>query len=320
MSNIPKISIIVPVYKVEQYLRRCLDSIVAQTFTDWECILVDDGSPDGSGTICDEYAFHDSRFRVIHRQNAGVSAARNAGLDAAQGKWILFSDSDDWLCASCLSLLLDTSCQNDADVTVGAYFLNDGKKDFAVRCPSGGTMEMPKDFAFWWQGPWAKLIKKSVLHKHNIKFPEEITLAEDLYFTFFLFYHAKNICAVEDCVYHYFQNKNSVCNTISEKNLSDELLVISEIEGFIRTSGTFEKWESFLADRKIMAKNKFIFSLNKEDFISWFSCFPEIPAKTVIEKSPASRRPVIVAASKKHFLIASVFLRAWKFFRRVARG
>ena len=86
--NSPKISIIVPVYKAEKYLRRCLDSIVAQTFTDWECILIDDGSPDNSGKICDEYAVKDGRFRVFHQENAGVSAARNKGL--AKGNPVLF--------------------------------------------------------------------------------------------------------------------------------------------------------------------------------------------------------------------------------------
>lgn len=93
----PKISIIVPVYKVEKYLHRCLDSIVAQNFTDWECILVDDGSPDGSGKICDEYAEKDGRFKVFHQENQRVSAARNKGLDNAKGEWIGFVDSDDWV-------------------------------------------------------------------------------------------------------------------------------------------------------------------------------------------------------------------------------
>ena len=93
----PKISIIVPVYKAEQYIRRCLDSIVAQTFTDWECLLVDDGSPDDSGKICDEYAELDSRFRVYHRVNHGISATRQFALQNVKGDYIQFVDSDDWI-------------------------------------------------------------------------------------------------------------------------------------------------------------------------------------------------------------------------------
>jgi len=90
----PKISIIVPVYKVEPYLRKCIDSILAQTFTDFELILVDDGSPDGCGKICDEYAKKDNRILVIHKSNGGLSSARNAGLEIAKGEYIGFVDSD----------------------------------------------------------------------------------------------------------------------------------------------------------------------------------------------------------------------------------
>ena len=113
-----EISIIVPVYKVEKYLRRCIDSIAAQTFTDWECILVDDGSPDDSGTICDEYAENDKRFRVFHQENAGVSAARNKGLDEAKGEWICFVDSDDWIEKEMLEKMYNLAVKNKAEVVV----------------------------------------------------------------------------------------------------------------------------------------------------------------------------------------------------------
>lgn len=92
----PKISVIVPVYNTEKYLHRCIDSILAQTFTDFELLLIDDGSKDNSGTICDEYAAKDSRVRVFHKENGGVSSARNLGLDNAKGEWISFVDSDDY--------------------------------------------------------------------------------------------------------------------------------------------------------------------------------------------------------------------------------
>lgn len=93
----PKISIIVPIYNVEHYLHRCIDSILAQTFTDWELLLIDDGSPDRSGKICDEYAKKETRIRVFHKENGGVSSARNLGLDEAQGEWVTFIDADDYI-------------------------------------------------------------------------------------------------------------------------------------------------------------------------------------------------------------------------------
>ena len=94
----PKYSIIVPVYKAEDTIRECIDSVLKQQYTDFELILVDDGSPDNSGGICDEYAANDSRIRVIHKENGGVSSARNIGIDTALGKYIIFRDSDDWCC------------------------------------------------------------------------------------------------------------------------------------------------------------------------------------------------------------------------------
>lgn len=127
MNEVPKISIIVPVYNVEKYLARCIDSILEQTFSDFECLLIDDGSPDCSGALCDEYAHKDNRIHVIHQKNAGVSAARNRGLDAARGEWICFVDSDDWCAKDMLSLLYGAAFENDADVVCGAT-LSIGRK------------------------------------------------------------------------------------------------------------------------------------------------------------------------------------------------
>lgn len=118
MEHTPTISIIVPVYKVEQYLCRCLDSIRNQTFTDWECILIDDGSPDNSGQICDEYAQKDERFRVIHQENAGVSVARIAGYNGSTGVYITFVDSDDYLTEDALQVMKDCLEENNVDVVV----------------------------------------------------------------------------------------------------------------------------------------------------------------------------------------------------------
>ena len=114
----PKLSIIVPVYKVEQYLHKCIDSILSQTFTDFELILIDDGSPDRCGEICDEYAAKDERIIVIHQKSQGVSAARNAGLDIARGEYIGFVDSDDWIESRMYEIMLATAKNKQVDVVI----------------------------------------------------------------------------------------------------------------------------------------------------------------------------------------------------------
>lgn len=126
----PLISVIVPVYKVEQYLHRCVDSILAQTYTNLEIILIDDGSPDRSGEICDEYAAKDSRIRVIHQENAGVSAARNAGLDVCSGEYIAFVDSDDYILPEMYEKMLAVQLEHQVDICVcqWQYEYEDGRR------------------------------------------------------------------------------------------------------------------------------------------------------------------------------------------------
>ena len=115
-----KLSIIIPTYNSASVLPKALDSIVCQTFTDWECILVDDGSPDRSGKICDEYAEKDKRFRVFHQENAGVSAARNKGLDEAKGEYVNFVDSDDWVETNALEEYI-SHMSDDVDFVVSGF-------------------------------------------------------------------------------------------------------------------------------------------------------------------------------------------------------
>ena len=125
----PKISVIIPVYNAEQYLRKCLDSVVSQTFRDIEIICVDDGSTDGSGAILDEYAAKDNRIVVIHQANAGVAAARNTGLKSAQGEYLAFLDSDDAYNPQLCELAYNRACQSGADIVKFLYARTDGVKE-----------------------------------------------------------------------------------------------------------------------------------------------------------------------------------------------
>lgn len=112
----PQISVIIPVYKAEKFLHRCLDSILAQTYSNWELLLVNDGSPDNSGAICEEYAAKDARIKVFHKENGGVSAARNTALERAKGVFVTFVDSDDWIDKDCLNTCINNMINNELDL------------------------------------------------------------------------------------------------------------------------------------------------------------------------------------------------------------
>ena len=175
------ISIIVPVYNTEKYLDRCIQSILSQTYTDFELLLINDGSTDSSGAICDKYAEQDSRVRVFHKENGGVSSARNVGLDNAKGEWVTFCDSDDWVENCWLDTFVDNSENTDLVVqgfnNVGLYNLY----EFPLTSFSGDVKEAlhllfeNKVVGY----TFIKLFKRKFLEKYNIKFNETIKFRED---------------------------------------------------------------------------------------------------------------------------------------------
>ena len=143
-----KLSVIIPVYCVEATLERCLQSVVGQTFRDIEVILVDDGSPDGCPQLCDEWAARDSRISVIHQRNRGLSAARNAGLDAAQGEWVTFADSDDFLDTDTYALLMAQA--DDCDLLEYPFYWHYGSAEQQLRLTTAETYDDAADY--WLRG------------------------------------------------------------------------------------------------------------------------------------------------------------------------
>lgn len=200
------ISIIVPVYNAEKYLARAVDSILEQTFADWELLLIDDGSPDRCGVICDEYAEKDSRIRVIHRENRGVSAARNAGLDAASGEYIYFLDSDDYLDPHALETLYRHMTKANADIVFAGH--NRVEADGYIHCDSDNWPELKetKDIqraVLQNRLPnfvWGKLYRKELWE--NIRMPEGHVM-EDLYVCPRVFMRAKHVVLDKKPSYFY---------------------------------------------------------------------------------------------------------------------
>lgn len=208
----PKVSIIVPVYKVEKYIRRCLDSIVSQTFTDWECLLIDDGSPDNSGKICDEYAEKDTRFIVFHKENGGVSSARNYALDNAHGEYVMFVDSDDWIEKDCLVVCVMEADEYKLDLLqFSSERVNERGKKYRAQilgceaCNHSQYLELCKLCVTVWGG----LYRRKIIEDNHISFIDGLKLAEDQLFVFNFIVRANNLKSITNCFYNYYINDES---------------------------------------------------------------------------------------------------------------
>lgn len=204
----PKVSIIVPVYNTEKYLHRCIDSILSQTFIDFELLLIDDGSKDSSGAICDEYASKESRICVFHKENGGVSSARNVGLDNAKGKWITFVDSDDWVESLYLEHLMMENANADLVIAYATVIHANGnsEKEFypAQTITTGNFSLLFEEHAMSWHtSPWSKLYKTQLIQKYSLRFEENIHLGEDALFlyTYMLFSDVINVSCHTDYCY-----------------------------------------------------------------------------------------------------------------------
>ncbi|WP_410477473.1 glycosyltransferase family 2 protein [Paenibacillus sp. B2(2019)] len=231
---VPKISIIVPVYKVEKYLKRCVDSILAQTYQDFELILVNDGTPDNCGIICDSFAAQDKRIRVIHKENGGLSSARNAGIEVAEGEYIGFVDSDDWITYDMFEYLLNLIEEYDCDVSSVSYILSKGEENIKqskieIKCYEGndslhnylfeGMSKRIADFPVW-----NKLYKRHLFNE--IRFPEG-QLYEDGATNFMLLKRARKYVKSNKISYFYFQDGASITRR-GFQNKDLEILIVGD--------------------------------------------------------------------------------------------
>ena len=237
----PKISIVVPVYNAEKYLRQCLDSILKQSFKDFELLLVDDGSKDRSGKICDEYAEKDKRVSVWHQENQGVSVARNVGLEHAQGEWIYFPDSDDIVVENALEIMMKM-CVEDIDYVMCGYEVYDENGNCSYAIPErqervisreDALMEMfaPTDYRY--QGYlWNKLFRASIIRDNNLRFEKGIKFNEDR------LYNVEYLCCVKGTVayttvpvYHYVERSSSAMASLNQRF---NPAFITDLEAFVK--------------------------------------------------------------------------------------
>ena len=234
MKNVV-VSVIVPVYNVEQYLCECIDSVLAQSLGDLEVLLVDDGSTDRSGEICDEYVARDCRVKVFHKKNGGLSSARNVGIEMATGKYIIFIDSDDyWLEKDCLMKLIDTAECFKADIVRGEYrevdefgqhiFLKDFSKKYDKKMQVLSSAEFYK-YIINGENFSVLLLFKSSIFLQNFRFDEKRCFEEDVDFNIRLFCNEYRCVYMPLIFYAYRKRRNSIVNSYNIAHLKDSFLL-----------------------------------------------------------------------------------------------
>lgn len=236
MENI--ITVIVAVYKVEQYLDRCISSIVNQTYKNLDIILVDDGSPDGSPQICDSWAEKDSRIRVIHKVNGGVSSARNAGLNAATGKYVGFVDGDDCVLPDMFEKLISAVQKDGTQLAVCGYTLAENKfippEDKVISSAQAledmfNIKEHPEFEGFVWN----KLYLLDDVKNYGVQFSEELSMCEDTLFNFEYLSHISDVSLVKHCGYDYTYRQDSVMRL---KPVENDFKMIGLIDYFLENT------------------------------------------------------------------------------------
>lgn len=219
----PKISIVLPVYNAENTISRMINSILSQTYTDWELIIVDDGSTDNSGAICDKYVANDDRIRIIHKENGGVAMARKLGVDNVQGKYIIHADADDWVESDMLDAMYKKLKETDTDIVVVDYYdcYIDGKKVY--KCQKMEALEPEYMLCSILQGKVLgglcnKLIRTCLYRKYNVCFFEGVDYMEDVLIWIQILQHAEvRVSYINKAYYNYFVNINSITHQITRK-------------------------------------------------------------------------------------------------------
>lgn len=229
-------SVIVPVYNVEKYLRECIDSVLAQTFEDFELILVDDGSTDSSGCICDEYAEKDSRIKVIHKENEGQSTARNKGIENASGFFAVFLDSDDFFCDSRFLQDVRNCIEKETEVIIYRYckYYDDGRIDpcgihlanIDCREKTSFLKELICRDAFFCSC-WSKCVRLSLLKQNQIQFDSTLS-CEDMDWYYHVVSKAQHYKVIDKPYIYYRQHANSVTSTFSQKSIVDYIATVSK--------------------------------------------------------------------------------------------
>lgn len=305
------ISVIVPVYLAEEYIIRCLESLRKQTMREFEVILVDDGSPDLSGKICEDYAAKDSRFRVIHKKNGGVSSARQVGIDNAIGEYVIHTDPDDWVEPDMLDTLYSMAKSGDYDVVICDFF-QESKKTRSYKKQQPTITNNKAVFDDLISGKlhgacWNKLVRRSCFSRFNIKFPPNVIMWEDLFVNLNLFKESVSIAYLPEAFYHYDQsiNPNSAILSYSHKKLSSQKFVIDWLFSHVKKKDKLNFMKKSIKYTAFRLKD-----ISKDEFKN---VYPEINNLFAFNINQIGKIDFFIFLSLRFSLPISRFLYKWKY-------
>ncbi len=254
------ISVVVPIYNAEKYIRRCVDSIVGQSYRNLEIILVDDGSTDATPGILDDYAEADERVKVIHKENVGHAHSRNRGLEAASGEFITFMDCDDYMYPDFMEKMYGAICEDDSDMACCSFNYVDvegnklGWSEPELVRTSVSSIEAQKDFLTTYRiegFSWNKLVRRSILIDGNIRYPEDQKAFVDM----FLWYRSISACRrvsyVPDKLYNYYQMPSSVVHTINDVKLQNYRNTLGNISKMAHDNGLVAEGDYYASARML---------------------------------------------------------------------
>ena len=298
-----KITIIVPVYNSEKYISRCIDSILNQSFKDYELLIINDGSKDGSLKIIKDYEKKDKRIKVIDQKNMGVAKTRNKGIKLASGEYIMFIDNDDYIENDYLKTYYDAIKDTDYDIVMGGYKRKDEDGNIVQQLAITKENEWSKYIVV---APWAKIYRKNFLIDNKIEY-FSYKIGEDVYFNLIAYSNSKNIKVINNTDYIWFFNKESVSNT-SQRGLNDEVDILVLLDKLIKKIDLNNKYNAYYIDRYTIWYLLFSGKQSTRDkFIKEYNRLEEWKKKIGIKKTISSLSFKLSSESIKPRFIVFVF-------------
>ena len=269
-------SVIVPVYNTESYISECIRSIINSTYENWELLLIDDGSTDRSGIICDEWSQRDLRIKVFHQVNKGVSSARNLGIEKAKGNWLVFVDSDDFISPDLMKSILEEAYHQDADLVFTDFYIiySDKKELFKTYSWSADKEESFRNYLVhsWPRVAWGA-VKRNLVTDNNIRYPENLTVFEDFHFMCKCILYSHKVIRIGEPLYNYRRtNTLSITNTlVLTRKKHDELWVYKDLLLMFRMQKKYEYYAPSIYWRILFGKQELVInSLTHKEFVSFF--------------------------------------------------